>query len=68
MAKRYETGTKRRVLEEMLECATRDREAYVDAIKGGFRHQPPDDEAQKEIDEARALIRDFKKFGEAYSG
>lgn len=55
---RFRTGKKIDVLLRMVECAIRDQAAFISVYTPKFG--PPDEDAQKEIDNARNLIADFR--------
>ena len=66
MSKRYETGTKQKVLACMARFAIRDQKALIDAYTPNYGE--PDDEAKEVIRGCEANIRDFKKFAAAPQG
>lgn len=56
--KRYHTGSKNTVLQNMAMCAIRDQETLIDALKSDGKTCP---ETEKAIEESQLWIEDFQR-------
>jgi len=63
MPSRYESGTKSFVLQMMVKCAIRDRQALIDAYTQEC--VTPDEKASQAICEAERLIKDFRRLAKS---
>lgn len=72
MSKRYETGSRKLIIELMTDCAVRDQLEIIDSLTQvrflDVLTQKPEPKIQMGIDNCKKLMRDFKRLRKTLLG